>query len=146
PDERYQRMSELESDLRQIFVEPVVSSRELRATALSGMTAHVDRPRGKRWLVGGLLLGLACIGAAGAWYFQQGQLPGALAGPPAAESTPQEPAPVPPPAPAAPVPTFVAVAVEPLAAHVFRGEQDLGSSPVMIEHTGAPLQLVARAS
>ncbi len=49
----------------------------------------------------------------------------------------------PPPPPAAS--TFVAVAVQPLVAHVFRGEEDLGSSPVMIELGTEPVELVAKA-
>lgn len=143
PDDRYQRMSELESDLRQIFVEPAVSSRELRATALSGLQFQAERPARRRWIISGLLVGLAAAGAAGAWVVQRGKLPPGLA---AGEDRPEKPALVPPSAPPAPVPTFVAVAVEPLAAHVFRGEQDLGSSPVMVEQAGQPIQLVARAA
>jgi len=143
PDDRYQRMSELEADLRLVFGDSGAQSRpELRATAMSG-TLIVEEPPPKR-RVWPLVL-LALVGVLGALgYFYRG----VLGGPPRAalEASAQKPPATPPPAPAAPLPTFVAVAVDPLSAHVFRGEHDLGSSPVMIEMGKEPLQLVAKAA
>lgn len=144
PDDRYQRMSELESDLRQIFGDAAVSSRELRATALSGTAILVPAPPSRRWALWSTLVLLAGAGALGAWFYQHGQgQKAALLGLP---HPPERPPTLPAAPPPAPVPTFVAVAVEPLSAHVFRGEQDLGSSPVMIELASSPIQLVARAA
>jgi len=151
PLERYQHMSELEEDLCLIFGDPGANSRpELRATALSGMAAFQAPPASRRrwpvWLgVGALLLGVS-VGAV--WSYQPGWLTRALPSlaPPEPHIVKAASAPSKPPAPAAtPVPVFVAVAVEPLVAHVFRGEQDLGSSPVMIELGADPVQLLAHA-
>jgi len=143
PDDRYQRMADLESDLVLIFGDPAPGSRELRATALSGTAIQVPTSSRRRWIW--VVAALALAGAGGAWFVErQGWAP-ALEARVGGPTVPTKPAAAPPERPPTPTPKFVAVAVEPLAAHVFRGENDLGSSPVMIELGDRPQELVARA-
>ena len=146
PRDRYQRMSELEADMRIIFGDPggvgSVSRPELRATAMSGAAAlpASAKPGRKKWPAALAVAVLLLAALAGFWFYRESQ---------AARRVVAQPAPAhptPPSAPAsAPVSSWIAVAVEPLAAHVFRGEEDLGTSPVMIEIASDPVPLVARA-
>jgi serine/threonine-protein kinase len=91
------------------------------------------RPRRRVWAYAGLGMLLVCGVAIGLGLRLRRNVPAPPAAPtvmPASVEPVAEPPPVqPPPAPA---PVDVLLAIDPLDAHVFRGENDLGSAPLTI--------------
>ncbi len=155
PEERYQSMSELGQDLRYLFDgAPKDHPHEPRLSQLAWRQPNhpVEKPSKWRRPLGWALTGLVVVtlGTAG-WAYRSGLLS------PAQEPEKVEPlaqkAATPPPSNATPsdatpssATTSVAIAVEPLNAHVFRGEKDLGTSPVMLEVGREPVTLEVRAA
>jgi len=152
PADRYASMEELGADLRTLLVggTPTVYASPFRTSVdsflsnlgLSRSTSHFPgdgvplRPS-----IGLFLLGIACV-CLGAW------LVFSLTHKPRPESPAQAArAPTMAPTQPAPEPTMaktsrhVALAVSPLDAHVFLGEEDLGTSPVVLEVAERPLIL-----
>jgi serine/threonine-protein kinase len=145
PEERYQTTHDLEADLRLIFSDVAPSSRRsLRLTALSGSAvvpysgSRYRRYVSSRRVRVGLTAGLLSCSAVAAWAILAGPAPEA-SDHDRSEKSPAAPEPKPP------VVVSVAIAVSPLEAHVFRGSEDLGQSPVTLEVGGHPVDLEVRA-
>jgi eukaryotic-like serine/threonine-protein kinase len=161
PEHRYQSMSELIADLDKLKAGSVPSAVPEMMSRSGGFNVPADyfakpqmpepvpaSPKSTRekskWPllagVAGVAAAVAIVGGIFAKSSQSGAQPSAVA-------THREPAqPVSPaPAPAAPATKQVALAVAPSEAHVFDGDRDLGTSPVLLSvEEGKPLKLSAR--
>jgi serine/threonine-protein kinase len=151
PEQRYQSMLEFAEDLRRFEEGRVPLAIKEMMERPDGFDVPPDffkrrdsdtapQGSGKRWPLVALLAVLAA-GGAGLFAFSQSS-PASIApdttlvaqvAPVAAAATPEVPAPAEPEAPKAPETTQVVLAVEPLTAHVFAGDEDLGMSPVVVE-------------
>lgn len=166
PDERYQSMRELGDELRHVFGGAlplyaldrrsfIDSTPEAYFARLSGAppssgqraSSPVTLPpragRGSHVLLGAAGLAAAAFSATVVWMLASGpstppavdsaaeptQARGSSTQPADSKTTPKAP---------------VVVAIAPLHAHVFLGDQDLGPSPLMVEVGDSPLSLQAR--
>lgn len=147
PTSRYASMRELGQDLRRLALGEVpeavkhfdkLDSRasELNVFRNADDGAKQRTPAVPTWAVAALLLGF--LGAI-LWV---GMGPGSA---PDARAVVSEQAKAAQPAPVVPAPARaerkVAVAVAPLDAHIFQGEKDLGTSPVLLDATDGPVDV-----
>jgi serine/threonine-protein kinase len=144
PEQRYQSMEEFAEDLKRFGAGTVPNAVSEMVARSGGFSVPADfwkqadsgraqSPTAKHWPI---LLAAVVIAGALALFLASGQeQPVATVQPavvPAAPPATQEAVP-----PAAPeqltITSQVVLAVEPLTAHVFQGDKDLGSSPVVID-------------
>jgi serine/threonine-protein kinase len=153
PEDRYQTMGELIADLDKLQSGQVPSAVNEMMARSNGFNVPADYfnkgqmpapmpatpieiPQKSRWPLAAGLAGVAvAVGLVFAIFAKSNKSDASP--PPTAETTPAVAAPVAPPAEAPVAPAVrgkeVVVAVEPLDAHVFRGDTDLGMSPVRVE-------------
>lgn len=162
PTERYQTMTALGEDIERVFAGTLPTASRDRRSMTEGYASpeeYFERRSGlgsvpppkspPNLLLYASIGALAALAAGTAVYFATGAgaAPPATAEPsfvaapsstdPGAEKAASEDDEKPPT-------TQVAIAVAPLSAHVFRGDEDLGQSPVMVEVGKEPLSLTAR--
>ncbi len=165
PADRYQTMVELMSDLRIVFADVLPTHALERNTATDGYSTPQmyarrtpSRPqpvqattRRKRHVAIYSITGVtaALLSATVVWSLTSSSADESTLAPQILDATPAssesgksalEPTAAAPIAPK----TQVAIAVAPLAAHVFEGDEDLGESPVMVEVGETSKQLEAR--
>lgn len=160
PGERYQTMTELGEDIERVFSGTLpVASRDMRGMTdsygspeeyferRSGLGSMPPPPNKPNLLLYASVGALAALAAGTAVYLATRSSP-----PPTVEPEPSAAPAVRSSAtkteetdaqPAAKT-TQVAIAVAPLSAHVFNGDEDLGQSPVMVQVGEEPLSLIAR--
>lgn len=140
PADRFQTMTDLAAALHAVFGVPsrdFARDESLRASLRQSRMSRATQPsadgRPKKSSLP-LVLGALLVLAVGAGAFFANQKPSS----PAASHEPLESAP-------AETTVDVAVAVQPLDAHVFMGKRDLGVSPVVLEVGNVPVEIEARA-
>lgn len=157
PAKRYQTMAELEQELRRVFSGMLpVSARERRSMTdtygsprdvYESRPTAIKKPNTRVVFYAGIGIVAALAVALFAWTSQgdkstdeQAVIAAAAPSPHALEKEPSPAA----EQTAQPATRRVAIAVAPLSARVFSGDEDLGQSPVMIEVGDEPISLSVR--